>query len=814
MGVVTKPVGADAGRQNAASMTRPRSSETGRFSGATWRQRLLAGALPGLLAAGSLAQSGGMSQSGGNLQPVVNTPTTTPVTTTPATAGAITAVRLLPDERLPLDGSLSHPAWQRAPVFADFVEKGPATGGVPLHPTRVRVLFDAQAIYVGVEALDPEPSLIRAPLVRHDGVNRTQDFVVVYLDAIGSRQSAQFFRVNAAGSLADGMHTAADDNEDFAPDFDFDAATARTEQGYTAVFRIPFASLRFASSSLHPGQPGVPPWRIMVARRVPREQFYLHTSVLVPRDAPSFIAALQPLQGLELPEQHQFLSLRPSLTWRRLREQPAGAPATGSQSVAATLDVKWRPMAELVIDATLNPDFSQVALDVPQLAGNTKFALEFPEKRPFFFESSDLLRSPTTALYSRSFTEPRWGLRSTWRGARLAGSAYAIDDRGGGAVLLPGPYGTDAVDQPASKAWVARLRGDVGALQWGGVAAARRYANDRGDNQVLGPDLSWQIDQAWRLRAQWLQSDTSAQPLNGTLARGASVRGQMGFARLWYQTPDVEGDLSIADSSQGFRNDSGFVVQNGVRRLAGRIARGWHGLGPFNEFWLNLEGETVRDPANGLTVSHDLSPGIWLTGAHNLEAWAYWHGASALRTAASKPLLHENYLKAGLTLTPALWMPLLNAELQWGQLADVAANQVRPGGKASLSFNTRPLARLELEPSMGYAWLNQDGRQVYGEAAHQVLARWHFTSRQSLRAILQYTTLDRLAEPARAGLPALAARHSAGTTGSLTYAWRESAGTVLYLGASRSRQGVAAVSRGNEVFIKLQVDADEVRRLF
>lgn len=765
---------------------------------------------------------------------VAATPSATPSATLSATPSAtaalgsraITAHRLLPDEQLPLDGTLLHPAWARAPVFADFVEKAPNTGAVPLHPTRVRVLFDAQAIYVGVEAIDPEPSLIRAPLVRHDGVNRTQDFVVVYLDAIGSRQSAQFFRVNAAGSLADGMHTASDDSEDFAPDFDFDAATARTAQGYTAVFRIPFASLRFASDGPEAGQGGNQPWRIMVARRVPREQFYLHSSVLIPRDAPSFIAALQPLNGVLLPEQHQFLTVRPSLTWRRQHDQPAGGPNTRSSQVAATLDLKWRPLPELVVDATLNPDFSQVALDVPQLAGNTRFALEFPEKRPFFFESSDLLRSPTAALYSRSFTEPRWGLRSTWRGARLAGSAFAIDDRGGGAVLLPGPYGTDAVEQPASKALVARLRGDTGALQLGAVATVRRYADDRGDNQVLGPDLAWQIDEAWRLRAQWLQSDTTAQPLAGRLVRGASTRGQLGFARLWYQSPQWEGDISASQTGAGFRNDSGFVVQNGVRRLAGRVARGWQALGPFNEFWLNLEGETVRDPANGQTVSHDLSPGIWLTGAHNLEAWAYWHAASVLRTAADNPLLHENYLKAGLTLTPALWVPLLNAELQWGQLADVAANRVRPGGKASLSFTTRPLARLELEPRLVYAWLTQDGTQVYSEAAHQVLARWHFTARQSLRAIVQYTALDRLAEPARAGGAALAPRHSSGTTGSLTYAWRESAGTVLYLGASRSRQGVglgsglggtpagSAVSRGNEVFIKLQVDADEARRWF
>ena len=82
---------------------------------------------------------------------------------------AITSVALRADEHITLDGSLSHPAWQRAPVFHQFVEKAPATGGQPRHETRVRVLFNDQALYVGVEALDPAPDQIRAPLVRQIG---------------------------------------------------------------------------------------------------------------------------------------------------------------------------------------------------------------------------------------------------------------------------------------------------------------------------------------------------------------------------------------------------------------------------------------------------------------------------------------------------------------------------------------------------------------------------------------------------------------------------------------------------------------------
>ena len=69
-----------------------------------------------------------------------------------------------------------------------------------------------------------------------------------------------------------------------------------------------------------------------------------------------------------------------------------------------------------------------------------------------------------------------------------------------------------------------------------------------------------------------------------------------------------------------------------------------------------------------------------------------------------------------------------------GRLADVAGDMPRPGGQVQVSLTTRPLPRLELEPRLGYGWLRADGRALYAESAHQLLARWHFSATQSLRA--------------------------------------------------------------------------------
>jgi len=715
-----------------------------------------------------------------------------------AEGAPIRAVRLAEGERLVLDGTLAHPAWQRAPVHDSFVERDPVNGAVPTRRTAVQVLFDESALYVGIAAEEPRQEQLRAPFVRSDNVLRTQDFVVLYLDAIGRKGSAQFFRVSAAGSTGDGLHTAADDSEDFAPDFDWDAATARTAIGWTAVLRIPFASLRFAEGKQQD-------WRILVARRLPREQFHFFTSTPIPRDAPNFIATMQPLIGVQLPARHAFLTLRPSLTLRS--EQRDGVT---TRKAEATLDVKWRPRAELLIDATLNPDFSQVELDVPQLRGNSGFALSLAEKRPFFFESADLLRSPTAAVYTRSFTEPRWGLRGTWRGPEVAGSAFVLDDRGGGVVLLPGAFGTGAALQPGSRAVAAR--GRFGAaeglanLGLGALAVSRVYEHDAGRNDVAGPDVEATLGAGWRARGQWLFSRTTAWPGagGGGLTESAAQNGQRRYLNLLRNSGLGETSLRIDQTDAGFRHDSGFVPQAGTRRIAAFQSFGWEGVGPLNQLFVNTLVEDVRERATGQVALQTVRPGLYYNGPSNLEGWFEVFVRSLVRTARDAPSLDERFVSTGLTVTPAAWFPLLQARVDHGRFADRGDNRLRRGTNWGVSAKLRPLPALELEPRIDAALLRNDGAEgggrAYDERAVQWLAVWHFNARHTLRAIVQDIRLQRPAE-------SLDARRR---TESLTYTWRRSAGTRLYIGATRLRGPGDIPARATEAFIKLQFDAAEL----
>jgi hypothetical protein len=723
--------------------------------------------------------------------------------TVPGAEEPVQAVRLLPGERIVLDGTLSHPAWKRAPAFDRSYEIEPVRGRAPTHTTRVQVLYDEQALYVGVTALDPEPQRIRAPLVRHDLVNRTQDFVVLYVDPIGARQSAQWFRVSASGSTADGLHTAANDGEDFSPDFDFDSAVARDDHGYSVVFRVPYTSLRYTAASRDS-------WRIMIGRRIPRENVTLTLSVPLPREALSFIDALQPLQGFEPPLEHGFLQLRPTLTARRTDERPYGEPRSTGSELKPSLDIKWRPRPELVLDATLNPDFAQVALDQPQLSRNTRFALFLTEKRPFFLESADLLVSPTDALYTRSINEPRWGLRATWRDERLSGTGIALRDKGGGLTPIPGPYATGYAFQPANDTLMSRAQARFGSVVLGGIVGARRYQDDAGgsagDNEVAGVDAAWLITANLRLKAQAMGSSTSAiDDGSGVLRRAAPQRGGMAFVNLYGRTDRSETDLSYQEISHRFRNDVGFVAQAGIRKWVANQNLQWFELGPFNQLNLYLNTQRIEERGSGRTVLQRWVPGLWFAAARNTQAIVEWVPDEKSRVQRDAPLLDARYVHFWVQGTPVEWVPLAEAWFDTGRLVDVLAGttgRVVSGRKFGFDVQTRPLPRLELQPRLDAVVLDNPIEGRWRESAAQLLAIWHIAARQSLRVILQRHSFE------RSGVD-----KQADTAQSLTYTWRRSAGTVLYVGATRGSTGLPATpSHSTELFVKLQLDLDELRR--
>src|SRR4051812_14270846 len=397
---------------------------------------------------------------------------------------AIEVVKLAPGEVIVLDGRLDEPVWQRAAVLDRFWQSFPQAEVEAPVRTEARFAMDAHALYVAIRAFDPDLGALRAPFARRDNVLSDQDMLVLFLDPVGARKFAHFYRVNPRGSVGDGLFNEDSGTEDFSPDFDFEVATGRFEGGWTVELRIPFSTLRY------PGTASTE-WSVMVWRNYPRDQRYRMSSSKLPREQNCFLCLNEPLTGLTDLPSPRFLQLTPNATVRTVHNWGEGVASKTERDTVPSLDLKWRARSDVVVDATINPDFSQVELDTPQLAGNAQFALFYPEKRPFFLEGADILQAPLSAIYTRSVTDPAWGVRATQRRDAFDGTVLVTRDDGGGLVLLPNTYTTHfALQDFKSYASFARARWQHDGFTLGALATDRTI--DGGAyNRVAGPDAVW-----------------------------------------------------------------------------------------------------------------------------------------------------------------------------------------------------------------------------------------------------------------------------------------------------------------------------------
>jgi hypothetical protein len=736
------------------------------------------------------------------------------------------AVRLLSTEaRLRIDGKLDDAAWQRAPLFDAFTQylpqdKRPVPDG---YRTTVQVVVDDTGISFGIRAFDPRPAEIRAPLARRDQVRRDQDFVSIVLDPVGTRRSAQFVRVNAGGVVADGMFIADTDLEDFAPDFEVDAAVQRLPDGYSVEIRLPLLALRYPYS-------GGKPWRLMVTRSIPRDVSTLLLSAPLTKDALNFIAELQEIDGLsesgtsvtDAVRDRGFLSVRPELT-ARTRSSRDGRVSTRENELALSVDIKWRPRAYWVFDATLNPDFSQVELDAPQLAGNTRFALSVPEKRAFFLESTDVLDLPLPAFYSRAVTDPRWGLRATWRGGQADATALSLQDAGGGLILRPGPYGTDVAAQNGrSQASLARGRFHGDSYTVGGVLSQRDYGSGR-SNQVAGADVLWRASEQEQFRLRGLMSNNRALfDAQGAPVSGTAPSGQHVFASWWKRTPDWNLTAEVTHVSPRFQNDNGFIEQAGVRSLQAEIVRRYGATQlpgftahEFEAFVWAQQRSALADSAHpaiqdGEIVTRRTHAGLWLAASRNTEAWAQLRFDSE-RAGAGLRLHDVPTVAMGYSVNPTPWFPRLNTELEMGRRLDVQADRVGRGAVWMAEIQLRGSTPTfggtrwgwESTQRINQGFINVNSQRSLTDTAAQWLGVLHFDARNSLRAVWQGTHYRRSAD----GPAGLNAEASQSHTTSLVFQRRFGVGRSLSLGASRqtSRPGQ---QESTEAFAKWSHELD------
>jgi hypothetical protein len=301
---------------------------------------------------------------------------------------SVRAVRTTTPPRI--DGTLDDAAWGTAEPTAGFIQRDPDEGKPGSEPTEVRVLYDAEALYVGFTMDDADPAGIVSRLSRRDDEIES-DQGSVRIDAYHDQQTAYEFSFNAAGVKTDILQFDDGAKEDASWDPVWEIQTSRSARGWTAELKIPFRILRYRS-----GEPdsGGQTWGINFFRYISRKQ-EVQRWAFTPKNESGFISRFGHVTGLkDLPDPRQ-LEVMPFMVTKQLYEPERGPLGRRQEFLGnAGLDLRYGLSKSFTLDATVNPDFGQVEAD-PAVLNLSTFETFYPEKRPFFIGGTQIIRFST-----------------------------------------------------------------------------------------------------------------------------------------------------------------------------------------------------------------------------------------------------------------------------------------------------------------------------------------------------------------------------------------------------------------------------------
>ncbi len=507
-------------------------------------------------------------------------------------------------ESIVIDGELDDPGWTDALVFDLPYEWNPSDNGTPPVATDFLVTYDDKYLYAAWRAHDPDPLAIRAHLMDRDEVATLvqDDHVVLMVDTFNDERRGFQFRVNPLGVQAEAIFSEGG-IEDFSFDLIWDSAGKINDQGYVVEIAIPFDQLRF------PRTTGAQTWGFDVGRSYPRS--VRHRIASSPRDRGNtcLLCQADKVTGFAGLEPGRNLEVVPTVTGSQTEVRdpfPSGDFESQGDDSEAGVSVRWGMTPSLTVNATINPDFSQVEADVAQLAVNNRFALFFPEKRPFFLEGVDIFSTPVNAVFTRTVADPDWGLKLSGKEGKNGIGVFVAQDTVNNLLLPSNQRSRFTSRDDDVLSGVLRYRRDVGSGSSVGVIyAGREGERDDYRNDVYGADAFVRLDDANTLRVQYLRSETRY-PTAVADALGqpsGDFSGDAIFADWDHGSRHWRGSLEYISYDGNFRADSGFVPRVDLERVNALVQRQFYGGDDswWTRFNAGLFATRVQDQAGELT---------------------------------------------------------------------------------------------------------------------------------------------------------------------------------------------------------------------
>ncbi len=488
-----------------------------------------------------------------------------------------------------VDAELNEPQWQQALEMPILYNTWPAENTPAPVKTMARVMEDGEFFYISFVAEDPDPSQIRAYYRDRDKM-WDDDSIGIKLDTYHDSKLAYQFFVNALGVQGDAIENEITKTESDAWDGIWHSAGKITATGYQIEVAIPLRLLNFNDRL------DLQRWKLELLRFYPRDVRHRLSSNKIQREDPCWICQMQTVEGFRGVQQSNHFTLVPSLVMG-VEQQRDVTPEGNSdwqsdRNIEPSLDMKWGITPDISLNATLNPDFSQIEADEAQVSMNDTFALFFDEKRPFFLDNADYFSSPLDLVYTRNVSSPDAGLKLTGRVDQQSFAVFAANDKDT-TFIIPGNISSDLgyINAKSDNA-VLRYRYDLNPkLSLGWISTLR--SSDDYHNYVHGLDLKYQATAQDKVVAQLLHSDSAypqqlAAQFDGEakLRLGEDLSGVGQYLAYEHESRSFVWYSRYLGYSEGFRADMGYMPQTDWNKYVHGASYQW-----FSEtnWWNNIE---------------------------------------------------------------------------------------------------------------------------------------------------------------------------------------------------------------------------------
>ncbi|MDH4035114.1 MAG: carbohydrate binding family 9 domain-containing protein, partial [candidate division Zixibacteria bacterium] len=483
-------------------------------------------------------------------------------------------IKTAPGE-IKVDGYLNDPGWQGAAVADHFHENGPGDQIRPPVDTRAFITYNETHLFVSAVCYD-NPDDLRAALSRRD--RYLGDNIGFFFDTYGDAAWAYTLNVNPFGIQADALWSNGF-GEDSMFDLVFESAGQVTDSGYQVEIAIPFASLRFPDKEKQT-------WRVQFWRHHLRESHYSCVWSAVDRNEAIWPNTWGTMTGLENVTPGKGVEIIPAITASQagaLNIDTSGALSFDNDDADGDLSLsgKYSISSNMIVDATYNPDFSNVESDAFQIDVNSPTALSYPEKRPFFQEGSDLYRTQLSMVYTRSINEPDFAAKFTGRLGRTSVSYLGAHDQNSPFIIPFEETSSGLMIGGESYSNILRVRQTIGSGSQVGFLLTDRHWEGGGSGTTFGLDAVIRLHQRVTLRTQVAGSHTE-EPDSSLLTEhlsdvtfdngkhtaafdGESFSGYATTGRVSYNSNNFYIGGGYTETGPTFRADNGWVTRNSRR---------------------------------------------------------------------------------------------------------------------------------------------------------------------------------------------------------------------------------------------------------